>query len=120
MHTHSPTFSLCLLILSSVHSVSDLISHSVTLSLYVSLQLMDSVMSESYIIYCIVHHVTHSIFCCTMFLSFDGSEQYFLLSDIIFTDSVLQVTFKMQYIALYYVLSFQSNLQYYSNLLCFH
>lgn len=68
-HTRSHTFSFCLLILSYVHSVSDLISHSVTLSLYVSPQVMDSVIPESYIIYCFVHPIKHSIFCCTMLRS---------------------------------------------------
>lgn len=61
-HTPSPTLSLCLLILSYVHSVSDLISHAVTLSVYVSPQPLDSVTSESYLIFCVVHHIIYFLF----------------------------------------------------------
>lgn len=77
-HTLPSTLSLRLLILSYVLSVSDLISRSVTLCLYVSPQLMDSVMSESYIIYCIVQNVTHSVsfFFFTISLSVGGSGQH--------------------------------------------
>lgn len=53
--THARAHTLRLLILSYVHSVSDLISHSAALSLYVSLPVMDSVIPESYIIHCFVH-----------------------------------------------------------------
>lgn len=59
-HPLPSTFSLALLILSYVLSVSDLISRSVTLCPYVSPQLMDSATSESYIMYCIVKNITHS------------------------------------------------------------
>lgn len=75
-HTLPSTFSLCLLILSYVLSVSDLISRSVTLRLYISPQLMDSVMSESYIIYYIVQNITQSVSLYTISLSVGGSEQH--------------------------------------------
>lgn len=69
-HTHPYTFFHSLTpsfdFFSFVHSMSDLISHSVTLSLYLSPQLMASLMSESNIINCIVHHIIHNVFCWAM------------------------------------------------------